>query len=219
MIQFLNDFNRKLDELFTPAVKTILMINVFVFLAINILNTIRPGFVNVVLYWFAQIPQLSLLKAHVWQFVTYAFIQIQPMHLFFNMLILFFFGSALESRWGTRWFWIYYLGAAIGGGVIHAVLSLTVFPGELGPVIGASGATNALMLAFACYHPDAEILMFGVFPIKAKFLVAILIGLDLFMLGGPSGTSHLTHLGGLATGYALLASHHKDPDLRNWRWR
>ncbi len=219
MSNALTDFNRRLDEVLTPAVKTILAINIFVFLAVNILGAIKPGFGEWFIFWTSQYPPLSVLRLQVWRFLTHAFVHAGVLHLLFNMLILFFFGTTLESRWGTRWFWFYYLTAAVGGGVIHAALAM-IFGIEVNAwVIGASGAINAIMFAFACYYPNAEVYLFGVLPIKAWVLVTVLIVITIFSMGGRGNVSHLTHLGGLITGYIMLAIYHKDYDVRTWRWR
>ena len=189
----------------------------------------QDGFDYQVLLWFGQYPPFSLLGflttsqhiPRVWQFLTYAFIHFDVWHLLFNMIVLWFFGPALESdHWGTRYFWIFYLGTAIGAGVFHAVVSLAV-PGlrEMGPVIGASGAITALMLAMAAYRPNVTVLLYFVIPIQLKYLVAIAIGFDILYLGSGDNISRLTHLGGIVIGYLMLARKHKDFDLRTWRWR
>jgi hypothetical protein len=58
------------------------------------------------------------------------------------------------------------------------------------------------------YWPDNPIYFFGIFPIKAKWLVLGLIGLSLFYAasGGQSGVAHLAHLGGAAAAFLYLKS-------------
>jgi hypothetical protein len=121
------------------------------------------------------------------------------MHLFVNMLVLFFFGPPLEARWGGREFFRFYVVAGLGG----AVLSLLLAPAW---VVGASAACFGVMLAFAMNWPDAPIYIWGIFPVKAKWLVAFFFLMTLFgAFGAPGGpTAHFAHLGGLLAAFIYL---------------
>ncbi|MEN6625744.1 MAG: rhomboid family intramembrane serine protease [Candidatus Sumerlaeia bacterium] len=227
-MDLLRDLNRKLNDHLTPAVKTIFLVNVFIFLALNILESIKPGFIYLFLTFFAQRPALSFfyMPPFLWTFLTYAFVHVDPWHVLFNMLALWFFGPPIENLWGTRYFWKFYLGTAIGAGFLNAVASVIgTFAGipALGDVgqsmIGASGAINAIFFAFACYYPEVPVLVFGIFPMKAKVVMALLIAFDIFFMRVPDGVSHTTHIAGLLIGYAMLVVRHHDPDVRTWRWR
>ena len=78
------------------------------------------------------------------------------------------------------------------------------------PTLGASGAIYGLMVAFGCLHPNAKLaMMFVPVPIAAKFLIPILLGLDLlsgvtgFSLFG-AGVAHFAHVGGGVIGFLLM---------------
>ena len=76
-------------------------------------------------------------------------------------------------------------------------------------VVGASAAIYGLMLAFAMNWPDAPIYVWGIFPVKAKWLVAFLFGLSLLNAlegGAGGGVAHFAHLGGFLTGLFYLKS-------------
>jgi len=67
---------------------------------------------------------------------------------------------------------------------------------------------NCTVVAFAFLFPNTELIfLFIPFPIKAKWMVLIMVGLDLF--GGFSNTSgdnvaHFAHLGGAITGFIIV---------------
>jgi hypothetical protein len=65
-----------------------------------------------------------------------------------------------------------------------------------------------VMLAFAMIWPDAPIYLFGIFPVKAKWLVAALVLINVVYMVTPSGggIAYMAHLGGLATGFIYLKS-------------
>lgn len=219
MIDFFRDMNRRLDEYLSPAVKTILLINVFVFLAINILNSFKNGFTDEFLGVAAQVPRYTFINP--WTVLSYAFVHVDGMHVLFNMLTLWFFGPPIENRWGTRYFWVFYLTTAVAAGLLNALGSL-MFPALFGPdmqrVIGASGALNAIFFAFAVYYPEVPVFLFGVLPIPAKYVMALLIGFDILFMQTGDRVSHGAHIFGLLAGFVLLVIRHRDPDIRNWRW-
>lgn len=147
---------------------------------------------------FAFVPALALQQP--WTAVTYQFLHAGFMHLAFNMLMLFVFGSAVEERMGSR-FPLYYLFCGIGGAAMSFVFAYNA------PVIGASGAVLGVALAYAFYWPNREIMIFPLpVPIKVKWLVAFLAVLALFGATSPNpGTvAHFAHLGGLLAGAIYL---------------
>jgi membrane associated rhomboid family serine protease len=175
----------------TPWVKRLLIINGVMFL-------LTMAFQPVVRY-LGFVPAGMLM--HPWTILTYMFVHGSFFHVFFNMLALFFFGPPLEERWGGSEFIKFYLICGIGG----AVLSL-LFWDQM--IIGASAAVYGIMVAFAMYWPENPIYIWGIFPVKAKWLVGFLVGLSVFFAfsGGSPGVAHLAHLGGAAAAFLYLKS-------------
>jgi membrane associated rhomboid family serine protease len=153
----------------------------------------------------------------VWQIFTYMFVHFAPMHLLFNMLGLWFFAVPLEQTWGTRRFLKFYFLCGVVAGVCVLVANALVNQWQTF-TLGASGAVMGVMVAYAILFPDAVLLLFFVFPMKAKYAVMIFVAMDLiFTLGPNTGVSTVAHLGGAAFGYLYLkhrmpAIH--TPDLR-----
>lgn len=216
---FFQNISRWLDQFLTPAVKTIFLINVVIFLALNIVGIFNWQLVGFIIDRLAQYPALSLGHLYVWQFLTYMFVQVGVFHILFNMMTLWFFAPALENRWGSRAFWKFYLTVGVLGAVAQAVLALTLVPQEDVPIIGASGAIMGVLLAYAAYRPN-DIVIFFVFPMKVKYLVILLCAIAFFSTtsGREAGVSNLTHLCGLGVAYVWLAIHHRDWDIRHWQW-
>jgi len=138
-----------------------------------------------------------------WTIVTYMFVHGGFMHVFMNMLALFFFGPPLEQKWGSRFFLRFYLVTGLGAAAFSVLLySLT------GPTImvGASGAIFGILVAFALNWPDAKIFLYFVFPVPAKWFVAALGAFTLLstVQGSADGVAHWAHLGGLVTGFVHL---------------
>ncbi|MCG6989213.1 MAG: rhomboid family intramembrane serine protease [Gemmatimonadetes bacterium] len=177
----------------TPVVKRLLIANVAVF---GLTLLVGKPFVY---DWFAFQPRAIFIRP--WGVFTYMFVHAGFWHLAWNMLFLFFFGPPVEERWGSREFFKYYVICGLGG----VGLSYLFMPNA---IVGASAAILGVMLAFAMIWPDAPIYLFGIFPVKAKWLVAALVLINVLYMVTPSGggIAYMAHLGGLATGFIYLKS-------------
>jgi membrane associated rhomboid family serine protease len=139
-----------------------------------------------------------------WTFLTYMFVHGGLMHLVGNMLLLFFMGSAVESRMGSRAFILYYLYCGVGAAVLALGLSGLM---PVHPFIGASGAVLGVALAYAMFWPDAELILFPLpIPMRARTFVALLAAIDVFsaLYFTNSEVAHLAHVGGMLFGYAFF---------------
>jgi membrane associated rhomboid family serine protease len=153
----------------------------------------------------------------IWQLLTYGFLHsvVDFGHVLFNMLALYFFGTMLEERLGSRRFLLTYLAAQVAGGVLF--LLPAAFGHLSGPVVGASGAVLGVTVAVATLYPR-QIVFFIVFPIPLMWLAVALVGLDFFgalvsFKQGSDGVAHLAHLGGAIYGFLAvkLGLIQKDP--------
>ncbi len=134
-----------------------------------------------------------------WTIVTYMFMHAWLAHLAFNMFTLWMFGPRLEYAWGTRAFVQFYLWCGLGGAVAHLVFA------QHSAVIGASGAISGVLVAYALHWPDDEVYLFGVIPMKSRWLIAAMIGMNIiFALSPSSGIDWTAHVGGMGFGWLFL---------------
>jgi len=149
------------------------------------------------------------------QIATHMFMHGGLMHLLFNMLALYWFGTMVETVWGPKRFLLYYLICGLGAWAIHMGIQwweleqMGIDPTTWnGAMLGASGAVFGVMVAFAISFPNMEIrLLFPPIALKAKYFVPIMAAAELFFgVGGVStGIAHFAHLGGALTGIILIA--------------
>lgn len=144
----------------------------------------------------------------VWQLVTYGFLHapLDVGHILFNLLTLYFFGTALEGTVGSRRFvWHYMVALALGGAVQLALGLASIAAGGIAhPTLGASGAVMAVLVAVATLEPDRQVI-FILFPLRLRTLALILVGIDLFrMLSGGAGVAWAVHLTGAAYGFLAV---------------
>ena len=189
----------------TPWVQRLIIANVIVFF----IELVAPA---------SFVSQLVLQPRHVllepWTLVTYMFLH-DPnnlMHIVFNMLGLYWFGGRVEERIGGKRFLALYFISGLSG----AVLSLLLVPNA---VIGASGAVFGVMLAFARFWPDAQILFFFILPLQARFAVMVMAAMELWagLRGTGGGVANFCHLGGFAGAYLYLLYLERRAGVRKFR--
>lgn len=173
------------------AVNILIFVNIAVFL----FSRFMPGW-----YWrlFALIPGLVFSRLMVWQIFTYMFLHVSVSHVLFNMLTLWFFGQAVEHIMNKRRFFVYYFFTGAG-----AALCSIIFDPRAGAVVGASGAVFGVLAAYAILFPDSTVLLFFLFPVKAKYAVLIFVAVNLWaaMTAAASPVAYFAHLGGGLFGY------------------
>ena len=134
-----------------------------------------------------------------WTVVTYMFVHAWLAHIAFNMFTLWMFGPRLEHVWGSRTFLQFYLWCGLGGAIAHLIFA------QHTAVIGASGAISGVLVAYALRWPDEEVYLFGVIPMKSRWLIAAMIGMNIiFALSPSSGIDWTAHVGGMAFGWLVL---------------
>jgi membrane associated rhomboid family serine protease len=180
-----------------PVTQALLIANVAIFIVDQIL---LGGMLS---QWFALWPVGPNFAPY--QVVTYAFLHGSVMHLFFNMLGLWMFGSELERVWGTKRFLQFYAASLLAAAGMQLVVNMLL--GSPFPTVGASGALFGLLLAFGMMFPNRTIMpLFPPIPMKAKTFVMVFGGLELLLgvTGTQSGVAHFAHLGGMLGGYLMI---------------
>lgn len=188
----------------TPIVLNLIIINVLVWIAQLIFDKTSGLTEKIALYSYDS----GLFKPY--QLVTHMFAHasydeggdIVFFHILFNMYALWMFGTVLERTWGPKRFLIFYLACGLAAGVAQMFLV------HLGMSVGASGAIMGLLAGFGYLFPNTQFFIIPIpFPIKAKYLVAIVAAIDLFgglHPGGADNIGHFAHLGGLVMGLLLV---------------
>jgi membrane associated rhomboid family serine protease len=153
--------------------------------------------------WLALDSQ-AVFRGQIWRLVTYGFCHSvnDLFHLAFNMLVLWQFGPVVEELYRRREFLWMYLTSIVLSGLIGILIDTAA--GMNVSIIGASGATLALMSLVAFHFPRRSVMLFGLLRVEMYVLVsfyAVLTILFLLPMGRNGGIAHSCHLGGLLYGY------------------
>lgn len=134
-----------------------------------------------------------------WTLITYIFLHNDPLHLFFNMLVMFFFGRALEERVGNKQLLGIFFTAGVLSAIGHTFISLPVFGITPLPLIGASGAIYGVFAALAVLEPDLLVYVYFI-PMRIKHALVFFALLDFLMIHSADMIAHIAHLSGLFVG-------------------
>ncbi len=106
----------------------------------RLMNQFPSARVSVVQVWLELDPEKTFQQGQVWRLLTGAFCHAREMiwHILFNMLLLYWFGTRLETMYGSREFLLFYLVATVCSSL--AYIGLARYTGSITPAIGASGA-------------------------------------------------------------------------------
>ena len=200
----------------SPWVKKLIIVNVGIWFFLQlIIENLFLGH-NTITQYLSFTPKYTLEYFFIWQPFTYMFLHSSNVfHVLLNMVSLWFFGSELEYRWGWKSFLQYYIACGVGAAVIYfiAVIVFGLIKGSqplvyVVPVLGASGAVFGILLAYGILFGDRVIYFFGVFPMKARFFIMLIGGMEVVTLVsqgmGGSKVANMAHIGGLVTGYLYL---------------
>jgi len=143
----------------------------------------------------------------LWRWLTYALLHDGPLHLLFNALAIWMFGSDVEERLGTRRFAAFC--AVSCAGAAGSVVALDRLLGQTSLVIGSSGIVFGLLLAYGMLFAERVItlLVFFVLPVslKARHFVLLFGAVELlFGVAGGTRVAHFAHLGGMLFGWLFL---------------
>lgn len=213
-----------------PAgIKRLLIVNTALFILYFLVTSFHITSLQALFRALSLIPSWVVVGA-LWQPFSYLFLH-NPngfMHILFNMLMLWMFGSDLERDWGTRRFYQFYFFCGVGAGLCDVAARFLFAPEAVRiPTIGASGAIYGVLLAFGVLYPSRTILFALIFPIPARVFVAILGAMAFLSALGSTGSnvSHIAHLGGMVFGWIYLRYRPGFLDIdwtasyRQWRLR
>lgn len=142
-----------------------------------------------------------------WTYLSYMFVHRDIFHLLWNMIMLGWFGRIIGDLLGdNRILPVYLMGGFFGAVFMMLVSAITGIP-ELQNVlmVGASAAIMAFALAAATLVPDYSFRLLFIGEVKLKYIVLVLIILDLARIANAENTGgYLSHIGGAIFGWFFV---------------
>ena len=137
-----------------------------------------------------------------WTMLTYMFLHYGVLHLFFNMVLLFWSGRALKERFSDA----ILMGIYLLGGIVGALMYLFVAPklGTTTHMAGASASVMALLTARIIWQWNEPVHIMLLGAVKSLYVLLFILAFELLQLSNPIGVgSSIAHLGGAAVGLLI----------------
>ena len=171
--------------------------------------------VDELIFW----PPAINKKHQYYRFITCGLIHADYMHLIFNMLTLYFFGTFMEAHYQgelglQKW---YYLALYIGALIISNIPTYLKHRNDYNyRSLGASGAVSAVLFAFILLYPWQKIYVL-VFPVPAIVYGALFLVYSAYMSRkGGDNVNHDAHFYGALFG--ILFTIAVSPDVAGDFW-
>jgi membrane associated rhomboid family serine protease len=183
------------------------------------LPELRLVYSNTVLKYLMVPSVLSELLMRPWTIVTYMFTHFNFLHIFFNMLVLFWFGKIFLQYLTAKQLFSTYILGGMAGAILY-LLFFNGFPGlreYLGSaMLGASASIMAIVVAISFYVPNYTLYMLLIGPVKLKYIALAFIVLDFLMIASDNAGGNIAHLGGALYGFIFISRFRKGKDIGNW---
>jgi membrane associated rhomboid family serine protease len=158
----------------------------------------------------------TLLK-RPWTVITYMFLHEGFLHIFFNMLWLFWFGSIFIQELGPKKLLSTYLLGGLAGGLLFVVF-YNLFP-VFKPVrdqtiaLGASASVMAVVVAAAAYRPERRLHLMFIGPVKVGYIALAMVILTSLIDFSVNTGGKIAHLGGALMGFLFAYYYRKGKDI------
>ena len=209
-------FNRR-----DNALMQLIWLNVLVFASLILLKFILKfssaiGYYPMVMTQVQISSALPVLLRHPWTLLTYAFTHEEFFHILFNMLNLYWFGQLVREYLGDRRLVSIYILGALAGAVLFLLTYnfVPAFQQGLGtPMVGASAAVTAIIVAGATLLPDYTFMLILIGPVKIKWIAAVVVLISLAGVNGGNPGGEIAHLGGALLGFVFIRQLQAGRDL------
>lgn len=214
-MDIINDIKRTFKE--GSVLTRLIYINIGVFLLMKIVGVFfylagQPYFL---VDWLSLPSNTTELISKPWTPVTYMFLHTGFIHLFFNILGLYWFGKLfLYHLEGDKLLGVYLLGGIAGAALyIISYNTIPVFENSNSILLGASASVFAVLTAGAFYDPDREIMLPLVGTFKLKYVAIFYILLSVIGVSSTNAGGNIAHLGGAFWGWFYIFQLRKGKDM------
>jgi len=186
---------------FRGAVRQIVLGSLAIYVVILLLMSFAQPTGQLVLALGTLTPE-TIRHGWLWQFVTYAFMYVDPLNFVMSLLGVYFLGSAVEERVGSAKFYSLFFFSIVLSAIAGFALSLTHIVAQ-GPAYGSGAAANAVLMVFYLFNRDAPIMLFPIpIQIPVKWIVLFSAAIEVaYLLLSHFALFFCVLLLGLGAGY------------------
>lgn len=164
--KWLNQLERKFGRFAIPRLMSIILVGMIVVYCGNFLMQLNPN-ISEELRMTGAVSSLfdfdleQIRAGQIWRVLSFVFLPPATSIWFavFEFYFIWLIGTALEAKWGSFKFNVYYLLGVVG----------TIIVGFATGYAENTYLNMSLFLAFAILFPDFEVLLFFIIPVKIKW--------------------------------------------------
>jgi len=200
----------------------LIYLNLGLFLAVQIVRIVLylanvyelfPTFLN----YLAVPANLDVLARRPWTLISYMFLHVDFIHILFNLLWFYWFGTVFIQELGLKKLLSTYLLGGLAGGILY-VISYNIFPvfeGARGESIalGASASVMAVVVAAATYQPDRRMHLILIGPVKIVYIALVMFILTSMVDFSVNTGGKIAHIGGALTGFLFAYYYRRGRDI------
>ncbi|HEY8901731.1 MAG TPA: hypothetical protein VIM61_15070 [Chthoniobacterales bacterium] len=157
-MSFLDKLEKPLGSLAVPGlIRYIVALNALVFLLV----TLNPPYLGLL-----TLDRQAILDGQVWRLLSWIFIPntFSFLWVLFYLMFTWWMGDLIESTWGTFRLNVYYVVGYLG-----CTASALIFGQSLGNI----ALNSSLLFAAGTLAPELQIMLFGVIPLRLKWVAMI----------------------------------------------
>ena len=196
-------------------VTRIIIVNVSFYVLINLIWIIlrlthaweTPAIYDTIVDYLSLSSELKFNLLHPWVIFTHMFFHVGFWHILWNMLFMYWFGRIVGDFIGNQRVLPIYLLGGLAGAIVF-FFSAKILPNSPNTIFnayGASAAVMAIVTAAGAISPDYIMRLLFLGDVKLKWIVFVLVFIDLMGIAGDVNTGgHFAHLGGALFGWVFV---------------
>ena len=200
----------------------LIYLNLGLFLAVQIVRIVLflsnayvlfPEFLN----YLAVPANLEVFARRPWTVVTYMFLHVDFIHILFNLLWLYWFGTIFIQELGLKKLLSTYLLGGLAGGILY-VIFYNLFPvfdevRDVSIALGASASVMAVVVATATYQPERKMQLILIGQVKIIYIALIMFILTSMVDFSVNTGGKIAHIGGALSGFLFAYYFKRGKDL------
>ena len=160
---------------------------------------------------------LEVLARRPWTFITYMFLHVDFIHILFNLLWLYWFGTVFIQELGLKKLLSTYLLGGFFGGLLY-VLFYNLFPvfaqvRENSIALGASASVMAVVVSTATYRPERRMHLILIGPVKIIYIALFMFIFTSLVDFSVNTGGKIAHIGGALTGFLFAYYYRQGKDI------
>ena len=148
-----------------------------------------------------------------WSIISYSFFHSDFFHIFFNLIILNFSGQLFLTFFNQKQLLGLYVLSAVFAGLVF--VSSFYLMNIIAPIVGASAAIMAILVAVTTYSPLMNVRLLLVGNVKLWQITVVILVLDLLQIRMDNSGGHIAHLAGAFFGFVFVKLLKNGTDLSN----